>query len=87
MYIDVRLGVACSSNPAQDLLVVKNLIQHYTTFGDGPGGFPLSYERCVLEMEKAGKTIEAARDTDSIMNMFFPPPIHYRTPIFGPLVH
>ena len=87
MYIEVRLGVACTSTPAQDLAATKNLLDHFTTFGETPDGRPLSYDRCVLEMNKAGGNIQAAMDTDRNMNMFFAPPIHNRTPIVGPLVH
>ena len=87
MYIEVRLGVACTSNPAQALTATKTLLEHYTTFMQMPDGKPLSYDRCVLEMDKAGGNIKAARDTDSIMNMFFAPPVQNRTPISGPLVH
>ena len=87
MYIEVRLGVSCTSTHAQDLRETKNRLEHFTTFGETPDGRPLSYDRCVLEMKKAGENVKAAMDTDSIVNMFFAPPIHNRTPISGPLVH
>jgi hypothetical protein len=87
MYIEVRLGVACTSYSDQDLGESKNLLDQYKTFAQTVDGKPLTYDRCVLEMNKAGANIQAAMDTDSIMNMFFAPPIHHRTPIIGPLVH
>ena len=87
MYIDVRLGVACTSNPDQALAASKNVLEHYNTFTVSMDGQPLTYDRCVLEMIKAGENIKAAMDTDSIMNMFFAPPIQNRTPILGRLVH
>ena len=87
MYIEVRLGVACTSYSDQALLDSKNVLDHYHTFAETVDGKPLTYDRCVLEMNKAGGNIQAAMDTDSIMNMFFAPPIDNRTPIIGPLVH
>ena len=87
MYIELRLGVACTSYSDQALVASKNVLEHYHTFAQTVDSKPLTYDRCVLEMDKAGDNIKAAMDTDSIMNMFFAPPIHNRTPIIGPLVH
>ena len=87
MYMEVRLGVVCASNPDQALAASKNLLEHYNTFTVTMDGQPLTYDRCVLEMSKAADNIKAAMDTDSTMNMFFAPPVQNRTPISGPLVH
>ena len=59
MYIELRLGVACTSYSDQVLVASKNVLEHFSTFTQTVDKKPLTYDMAVLEMDKGAKLIQA----------------------------
>ena len=85
--IDIRCGVSCTSQRAQALKAIGQTLETYATFGHAADGTSLTYERVVNDLQKANETIQAAlyTDNESIMDIWFAPPIHRGTPVIDPL--
>ena len=58
MYIELRLGVACTSYSDQDLAASRNVLEHFNTFTQTVDKKPLTYDMAVLEMNKGAKLIQ-----------------------------
>jgi len=85
--IDIRCGVSCLSQRAQALKAIGQILEGYHTFGHAAAGTSLTYDRVVTDLKTAQDTVQAAvyTDNESIMDIWFAPPIHRGTPIIDPL--